>query len=397
MGLLFVALGLGFLLPIKLSSSFLTLVRYATLVWLPLPVRGLIFLVPGIVMMIFGARHLYSMMVEGILGGRQTNRLLLDLHQYRTRLHGPKIVAIGGGTGLGTLLRGLKASTRHITAVVTVADDGGSSGRLRRELDIPPPGDARNCLVALSDAEPLMERLMQYRFSSGNGLQGHNMGNLLLAALTDLEGGFGQGLDTAAQLLGVNGRVLPATLASNVVLTGVTEHGDVVKGESRVGTSAARLNRVWLEPEGLAVNQEVVRAVSEADVIVIGPGSLYTSIIPNFLVDGFKEALENSRAHKVFVCNVATQSGETDGYGVAEHLGAFYEHAEVSVTYVIANSNVGELPAESGQVVVEPKRPSNFKGRFVAADVVDESLRTRHDSSKLAGVIFDIAKRRRGR
>ena len=189
--------------------------------------------------------------------------------------------------------------------------------------------------------------------------------------------------------------MLPSTLASNVVLTGVTEHGHVVKGESRVGTSPARLNRVWLEPEGLAVNQEVVRAVLEADVIVIGPGSLYTSIIPNFLVDGFKEALENSRAHKVFVCNVATQSGETDGYGVAEHLGAFYEHAEVSVTHVIANSNVGELPAESGQVVVEPKRPSNFRGRFVAADVVDESLRTRHDSAKLAGVIFDIAKRRR--
>ena len=395
-GLLFIALGLGFLLPIKLSSSFLSIVRYATLVWLPLPVRGLIFLALGIVMMTFGVRHLYGMMVEGILGGRQTNRLLQDLHQYRTRLHGPKIVAIGGGTGLATLLRGLKASTRHITAVVTVADDGGSSGRLRRDLDIPPPGDARNCLVALSDAEPLMERLMQYRFSNGNGLQGHSMGNLLLAALTDLEGGFGLGLDTAAQLLGVNGRVLPATLASNVVLTGVTDQGQIVKGESRVGTAPARLNRVWLEPEGLVVNPEVVRAVSEADVVVIGPGSLYTSIIPNFLVDGLKEALEDSHAHKVFACNVATQLGETDGYGVAEHLNAFYEHAGVSLTHVVANSNVGEFPAESDQAVVEPERPSNFRGRFVAADVVDESLRTRHDSTKLAGVIFDIAKRRRG-
>ena len=395
-GLLFVALGLGFLLPIKLSSSFLTIVRYATLVWLPLPVRGLIFLAPGIVMMILGARHLYRMMVEGVLGGRQTNLLLLDLHQYRTRLHGPKIVAIGGGTGLATLLRGLKTNTRHITAVVTVADDGGSSGRLRRDLDIPPPGDARNCLVALSDAEPLMERLMQYRFSNGNGLQGHNMGNLLLATLTDLEGGFGPGLDTAAQLLGVNGRVLPATLSSEVVLTGVTEHGHIVKGESRVGTAPARLNRVWLEPEGLVVNPEVVQAVSEADVVVIGPGSLYTSIIPNFLVSGLREALDSSRAHKVFVCNVATQPGETNGYGVAEHLSAFYEHAGVSVTHVIANSNVGELPAESGQVAIEPERPSDFKGRFIAADVVAESLRTRHDSAKLAEVIFDIAKRRRG-
>ena len=347
-------------------------------------------------MMSFGVRHLYGMMVEGILGGRQTNRLLQDLHQYRTRLHGPKIVAIGGGTGLATLLRGLKASTRHITAVVTVADDGGSSGRLRRDLDIPPPGDARNCLVALSDAEPLMERLMQYRFSNGTGLQGHSMGNLLLAALTDLEGGFGLGLDTAAQLLGVNGRVLPATRASNVVLTGVTEHGQIVKGESQVGTAPAKLNRVWLEPEGLVVNPEVVRAVSEADVVVIGPGSLYTSIIPNFLVDGLKRALESSRAHKVFVCNVATQPGETDGYGVAEHLNAFYEHAGVSITHVVANSNVGELPAESDQVVVEPERPSDFRGHFMAVDVVAESSRTRHDSVKLATVILDIAKRRRG-
>ena len=393
MGLLFVALGLGFILPIKLSSSFLTAVRYATLVWLPLPVRGLIFLTVGIVLTAFGARHLHGMIVEGILGGRQTTRLLQDLHQYRTRLHGPKIVAIGGGTGLSTLLRGLKTGTRHITAVVTVADDGGSSGQLRRELDIPPPGDARNCLVALSDAEPLMGRLMQYRFSNGSGLQGHTMGNLLLAALTDMEGGFDHGLEAAAQLLGVNGRVLPSTLATNVVLSGETMLGRVVQGESNVGRSEEPLRRVWLEPEALEANPEAVEAVREADIIVIGPGSLYTSVVPNFLVGGLSQAIEASHAPRVFVCNVATQPGETDGYGVAEHLVAFSEHSRVSLTHLLVNLNVEELPVESGQKVVHPIRPSDFTGRFVSTDLVDESARTHHDSVKLARAVMDIVKR----
>ena len=342
--------------------------------------------------MLAGARHLYSMVAEGVLGGRQTKHLLLDLQQHRTRIRGPKVVAIGGGTALSILLRGLKMYTRNITAVVTVADDGGSSGRLRTELAIPPPGDARNCLVALSDVEPLMERLMQYRFPNGAGLQGHNLGNLLLAALTDLEGGFDQGLEAAVQLLGVNGRVLPATLATDVVLNGTTQSGQVVQGESRVGTSQAPLTRVWLAPEHLQVNPTVTEAVLEADIIVIGPGSLYTSIIPNFLLDGIREALQTSPAPKIFVCNVATQPGETEGYGVAEHIQAFYDHTGIAITHLIVNSNVEALPVTPGPVAVEPKRPAGFKGRFMTPDVVDEAMRTRHDSTKLAKSVMEITK-----
>ena len=391
-GVLFIGLGVGFLLPIPLSSGFLTIARYVTLAWLPLLARGLVFLALGVLFVAISGKRLHGMIIEGSLGGRKTNRLLLDLQQYRTRIRGPKVIAIGGGTGLSALLRGLKMYTRNITAVVTVADDGGSSGRLRTELAIPPPGDARNCLVALSDVEPLMERLMQYRFTNGVGLEGHSFGNLLLAALTELQGGFNQGLEAATQLLGVNGRVLPATLATNVVLTGMTQKGQLVQGESKVGASLAPLARVWLEPEHLPATPEVMEAVREAEIIVIGPGSLYTSIIPNFLVDGLSKAIQNSRASKVFVCNVATQRGETEGYGVAEHMQAFYEHAGVTITHLIANTNVEALPVDSGQVAVEPKRPPGFSGRFVATDVVDETLRTRHDSAKLARIIVDIAK-----
>ena len=392
-GAMFVALGFGFLMAIPLSGTLLSVSRYVTFFWLPPLARGLVFLALGVLLVVLGARHLYGMMMEGALGGRETKRMLNDLYQYRTRIRGPKVVAIGGGTGLATLLRGLKEYTRHITAVVTVADDGGSSGRLRRDLAIPPPGDARNCLVALSDAEPLMERLMQYRFSNGAGIEGHNLGNLLLAALTDMEGGFDQGLQAAAQLLGVNGRVMPSTLAADVVLSGETLHGQVVQGESNVGTAEAPLRRVWLEPESLEANPEALVAVREADIIVIGPGSLYTSIVPNFLVAGLSDAVQASNAPKVFVCNVATQPGETDGYGVAEHLVAFAEHSGVSVTHLLVNQNVEELSAESGQQVIRPDQPSEFAGRFIAADLVDEASRTRHSPSKLARAVIDIVKR----
>ena len=391
-GVLFIGLGVGFLLPIPLSSGFLTIARYVTLTWLPPLARGLVFLALGALFVAISSKRLHGMIIEGVLGGRKTNRLLLDLQQYRTRIRGPRVIAIGGGTGLSALLRGLKAYTRNITAVVTVADDGGSSGRLRTELAIPPPGDARNCLVALSDAEPLMEQLMQYRFTNGVGLEGHSLGNLLLAALTELQGSFSEGLEAATQLLEVNGRVLPSTIATTVVLTGMTQNGQLVQGESKVGASLAPLSRVWLEPEHLPATPEVIEAVWEADIVVIGPGSLYTSIIPNFLVDGLSEAIQNSGASKVFVCNVATQRGETEGYGVAEHIQAFYEHAGVTITHLIANTNVEALPVDSGQVAVEPTRPPGFSGHFVATDVVDETLRTRHDSAKLARIIVDIAR-----
>ena len=391
LGLIFTSLGTGFILQISLSSNLITIGRYLTLVWLPLPIRGLIFLTLGLILITFGIKQFYGMLIRGSLENRQANSLLKDLYQYKTRLRGPNIVAIGGGTGISTLLRGLKEKTNHITAVVTVADDGGSSGRLRQELNIPPPGDARNCLVALSDTEPLMEKLMQYRFSEGKGLQGHNMGNLLLAALTDIEGEFSKGLEAVAKLLGVNGRVLPATLGANVMLNGITEDGNIIKGESKLGNSPSRLKRVWIEPDGLHINPAVVKAIGKADIIVMGPGSLYTSIIPNFLIDGLKEAIDESQAKKLFISNVATQSGETDGYGVEEHFDAFFTHSKIMPTHLIANSNCQALSKQWEQVAIKPIKPRGFQGAFISIDVVDELMRTRHDPYKLATLILKIA------
>lgn len=392
-GVSFVILGAAFLLTIPLSSSLLTAARFVTLSGTSGVVRGFVFVVVGVLLLIFSSRHIFGMFQEGALRGKGTRHLLQDLQQYRLRMRGPTVVAIGGGTGLATLLRGLKTYTRNITAVVTVSDDGGSSGRLRKQLEIPPPGDVRNCLVALSEVEPLMEKLMQYRFSGGEGLEGHNLGNLLLAALVDLEGGFAPGLDAAAQLLEVNGRVLPAMLASNVVLSAETQSGRVMQGESLIGNSPDPLKRVWLEPEGLPVNPQVVQAIKSADLVVIGPGSLYTSIIPNFLAVGMIEALQESRAVKIFVCNVATQDGETSGYDSSAHFQAFLEHADITVNHVIVNSNVEQLPTEWMQAVVKPERPLGFLGKLVVGDVVDESMRTRHDSVKLASVVMAIPKK----
>ena len=238
-----------------------------------------------------------------------------------------------------------------------------------------------------------MERLMQYRFTNGVGLEGHSLGNLLLAALTDLEQGFDHGLEAAAQILAVNGRVLPATLTTGVTLNAMTRSGTLVQGESTIGVAPGALRRVWLEPAPLPVNPAALEAVWDADVIVIGPGSLYTSVIPAFLVDGLREGIRDSSAPKMFVCNVATQVGETDGYGVAEHLQALAEHADIPITHLIVNTNVVAFPSETGQVAVETRWPQGFSGRFVPADVVDEELRTRHDPDKLARVIMDLVKR----
>ena len=313
----------------------------------------------------------------------------VDLVQHRQRGH--HIVAIGGGTGVSTLLRGLKRETGNLTAIVTIADDGGSSGRLRDDLDMPAPGDARNCLVALSESVPLMEELFDYRFNSGAGLDGHNLGNLLLAALYEGRGGFQEGLDAAAQLLAVSGKVVPVSNNKELILMGESVSGDVLRGESAVGHNPDSLRSIWLEPKEAIANDAALEAIRQAELIVIGPGSLYTSIIPNFLLADIREAMTESQAVKVFVCNVATQPYETDGYGVAEHLGAFLAHTGVSVSHVLVNSNVRNLPAEWDQVAVPSSAYiSGFEGRVVLEDVVDITRPTRHDPTKTALAIMSV-------
>ena len=330
------------------------------------------------------------------------------LYDYSKRGRGPNIVAIGGGTGMPSLLRGLTHYTRNITAIVTVADDGGSSGRLRRELGLLPPGDFRNNIAALSRDEALMTQVLQYRFGShvgrngrnsvseGDGrseLQGHAFGNLLLAALTGITGSFDEALLAAERVLAMRGRVLPSTLA-DVTLVADVLVGETVRrvvGESAIPQANGRVQHVALEPAGARAYPPALHAIFQADLILIGPGSLYTSILPNLLVPDLAEALRHARAPKVYICNLATQPGETDNYTVADHVTTILQHIPTDcLDMVLANDNLSLPPDRGGghTVYVNPVAPANV--RLVTADLVDETWPWRHDSAKLARAVLDL-------
>ncbi len=265
---------------------------------------------------------------------------LVDLMLEERRLEGgPKVVVIGGGTGLSTLLRGLKRYTTNLTAVAAVADDGGSSGRLREDMGMPPPGDIRNCLVALADAEQLMTELFDYRFNGQAGsLSGHSFGNLLIAALTEITGDFEQAVRETSRVLAIRGRVLPPT-ADGVGLCARMSDGALVRGESSISAAGQQIDYVYLDPPDPRVVDEVPTAVQEADIIVIGPGSTFTSVIPNLLVPQVTEAIKRSSAVKVFVCNVMTQPGETTGFSASDHVKAIKRHTgELPCDYVLMNT-----------------------------------------------------------
>ena len=253
-----------------------------------------------------------------------------QITDFRRRERGPRIVTIGGGHGLATLLRGLKAHTRNLTAVVTVADDGGSSGRLRESHGILPPGDIRNCLAALSNDEALLTQLFQYRFSGSPDLEGHSFGNLFITALADITGSFEDAVAESGRVLSVNGRVLPSTLHDVKLVASMELPHSVnevrVEGESKIPTMAGRVRRVWLEPDDASAFPPVIKAILNADVIVVGPGSLYTSLLPNLLVHDLLAAMQASRAIKIYVCNIATQSGETDFFTCYDHVRALENH-----------------------------------------------------------------------
>ena len=318
--------------------------------------------------------------------------------EHRRRGRGPKIVVIGGGTGMATLIRGLKRYTDNLTAVVTVADDGGSSGRLRRTLGLPPPGDLRNCLAALSDDEQLLTQLFQYRFPDGE-LAGHSFGNLFIAALAGVTGGFDTGLSEAGRVLAIRGRVLPATLEDVSLVADKTPVLDVqavrIEGESRIPGMPGRIRHVHLEPDDAAAFPDTVHALLSADMIVVGPGSLYTSVIPNLLVKDVTNAVRASRAFRVYVCNVATQPGETDGYDCGRHIEALEDHAGRGlVEVVLANDrSEGVLPAGLETVLPDCLGSSVYIHR---ADVVDESRPWRHDSDKLAETLIALLEERTG-
>lgn len=312
---------------------------------------------------------------------------------------GYKIVAIGGGTGLSTLLRGLKRRTSNLTAIVTVSDDGGSSGRLQKELGVLPPGDIRNCLVALADDEALVTDLFRYRFTEGEGLSGHSFGNLFLAAMCGITGNFDHAIKESSRVLNVVGRVLPATLGV-VRLCAQLEDGTILEGESNISRAKARIKRVFFDTPPAAPLDEVIAAIRDADAIVLGPGSLFTSVAPNFLVSRIAREVAHAHAVKMYVCNVMTQPGETDGMTAADHVDALLANAGERVfDYVIVND---ELPsrllgayAEEGQIPVQPdlERISALGIEPVRAAVMGETDTVRHDPEKLAGVVLGIVDR----
>ncbi len=310
----------------------------------------------------------------------------------------PRIVVMGGGTGLSVMLRGLKEKPLDITAIVTVADDGGSSGILRSELQMPPPGDIRNVLTALADVEPLLSDMLNYRFASGSGLAGHSLGNLILAAITDISGDFVTAVRELSRVFAVRGRVLPAA-GQAVVLHAEMEDGSIITGESKIPEAGGKIKRIFLEPEEVEPLPEAVEAIREADAILIGPGSLYTSIIPNLLVPKLAEAvLENESAIKIFVCNVMTQPGETDNYTVSDHLQAVYEHVGHHLfDYVIVND--GEIPTQVQDFYAEKgAKPVQVdwdvvtgRGYKVIADTLVLFRRyLRHDADKLSHHIYQL-------
>ncbi|WNF36532.1 YvcK family protein [Bacillaceae bacterium IKA-2] len=308
------------------------------------------------------------------------------------------IVVIGGGTGLSAILRGLKTFPVEITAIVTVADDGGSSGRLRKELDIPPPGDIRNVLVALSEVEPLVEQLFQHRFENGDGLSGHSLGNLLLAGMTSITGDFAKGIHELSRVLNVRGKVLPAANQS-IVLKAEMSDGTIVVGESAIPKAKKQIKRVFLTPEKVDPLPETLEAIANADLIVIGPGSLYTSVLPNLLVPGIADAVIQASAKKAYICNVMTQPGETDDYTASQHVGALIAHVgtEIIETIIVNNQEIDKqyldkYAKEGAKAVVFDKSELQKLPFKIVEDQLliyhDDYLR--HDAIKVSQLLLSL-------
>src|ERR1700736_3283459 len=361
---------------------------YITLQFLPYWARAIIFGIFGVGLLVLSYLKLTQSVLGPFLPGNSTSSVIEAIHSFRLRGRGPRVVAIGGGTGLSSLLRGLKIYTSNLSAIVTVADDGGSSGRLRDEYRILPPGDFRQCLIALADAEPLMKQLFDHRFKEGS-LDGHSFGNLFIMAMTDVTGDFEHALRESGKVLAVKGTIVPSTLQDVTLVASM--NGRSVEGESKIPKQHEPISHVFLKPDGAQANPEAAQAILNAELIVIGPGSLYTSILPNLLVEGMVEAIKASPALKVLVCNLASQHGETDGYDVTDYLRVIYEPAGANLfDFVLVNSNLSHAPTGGqSQVVFKPidvtKHP---EVRFIAADVVNVRLPSHHDPDKLARTIM---------
>jgi uncharacterized cofD-like protein len=364
---------------------------------IPSYVSGPIAISCGLILIFWGQTQTVRSITE-VLQPEKDKELVEVLMAHRRLHRGPKIVVVGGGTGLSTLLRGLKVYSANITAIVTVADDGGSSGRLRQEFGVLPPGDIRNCLAALADQEKLLTELFQYRFQAGSGLVGHSFGNLFLTAMSEITGDLERAIAASSQVLAVRGRVLPATL-SDVRLWAELDDGRRIEGESSITEANGKIIKIGCTPENPPALPAVLKAINEADYIIIGPGSLYTSIIPNLLVPEIAEAIAKAKVPRIYVCNIMTQPGETQGYSVSDHIRAIDEacgkklfdavlvHRKVPSAQALINyAQVGSHP-----VFLDREEVAILSRRIVLANVMDEDEKTnwvRHNPERLARVLL---------
>lgn len=372
---------------------------YLAFLFLPPFWRALIFGGLGLGMIVIGILRLNRTLLLPFL---QPGKPVVDtLARYRRRGRGPRVAVIGGGHGQATLLRGMKEFTHNLTAIVTVADDGGSSGRLRESMGVLPPGDIRNCLAALSNDEDLITQLFQYRFSSNGGvLEGHSFGNLLITALGEITGSFEAAVAESGKVLSVYGQVLPSTLhdvrlVADKSLPYLREEVRI-KGESRIPTVSGKVRRVWLEPNTPSAYPGAVQALLKADLIVIGPGSLYTSILPNLLVPDISAAIRVSEALKIFVCNVATQKGETDGYTCEDHISAIESHVGTGIFDLVMSNTLREDAPPKGMQWVTASEELDQKIAVYRSDMVDEEKPGSHNAKKLAKALIDIFMERTG-
>ncbi|MFH2144734.1 MAG: gluconeogenesis factor YvcK family protein [Candidatus Omnitrophota bacterium] len=360
-------------------------------------IPGLLVLVIGIILLILGIKKMVKSLITIFMPIHKEKELVDIVYRKRQLSRGPKIVVIGGGTGLSVLLQGLKAYTSNLTAIVTVSDDGGSSGRLRQQFNMLPPGDIRNCLVALADAEPLMRNLFQFRFGEGTELAGHNFGNLFITAMTKLVGDFDKAIKESSKVLAIRGQVIPSTL-KRVVL--IAEHKDGTKtiGETKISKSTSPIAKVFLKPDNCMPTDDALEAILNAEAIIVGPGSLYTSILPNLVIKNIPEAIEKSEAVKIFVCNVMTQSGETDNYSAYDHIQAIQKHTKCKIVdYCIINTGV--IPEDflkkyhrehAYPVKVDVKKIREAGISVIADNLINAQDYVRHNSNKISEIIIDL-------
>lgn len=406
-GVVAVGFGLALLLNYKfigvVEGALFNIIYHATgnyYGWAP-TLAGALVLILGLGIMMSAMRRIIRSIIDAVAPDR-TSKLVDIIYQRRRLDKGPSIVVIGGGTGLSTLLRGLKVDTANLTAIVTVADDGGSSGRLRQDFGMVPPGDLRSCLVALADKEPLMEKLFQYRFDGQGDLSGHSFGNLFIAAMTQVVGDVEKALQESSKVLAVRGQVLPSS-ATAVKLSAEMSDGTVVRGESNIPLAAGKIRRVRLEPTDAPAVKSALEAIREADAVILGPGSLYTSVMPNLLVKEIAGALQETQALKIYICNVMTQPGETSGYKASDHVSAILDHAGIGIIdYAIVNvqevaGNLLESYARQGACPVEADLAAieAMGVTAVPAELVCETNLVRHDSDRLARQILTMLEKKR--